>query len=76
LGSTNGIVVNGRRKTRHPLKHRDLIQIGTARITYLNPMQAPPQEGDSSETMNLHRTINESETGPAIVGFGRLDEAG
>jgi general secretion pathway protein A len=76
LGSTNGIVVNGKRKIRHLLKHRDLLQIGTARVTYLNPMQAPPQESDSSETLSLHRTANESESGPAIVGFGRLDEVG
>jgi general secretion pathway protein A len=76
LGSTNGIVVNGKRFRRHVLKHRDLIQIGMARITYLNPTLAPAVESDPSETLNFASGANESDGGdPSIFGFGRMDDA-
>ena len=79
LGSTNGVLVNGKRRIRHILKHRDLIQVGPARITYLNPTLAPPMESDASETVSFGRgSADDSDQGEhhAIVGFGRLDEAG
>jgi general secretion pathway protein A len=77
LGSTNGIVVNGKRFRRHVLKHRDLIQIGMARITYLNPTLAPAVESDPSETLNFAGGANETDAGePSIFGFGRMDDAG
>ena len=36
LGSTNGLLVNSRRILRRALRHRDLIQVGPARVMYLN----------------------------------------
>ena len=36
LGSTNGLVVNSRRILRRALRHRDLIQVGPARVMYFN----------------------------------------
>lgn len=76
LGSTNGVLVNGKRVVRAALKHRDLIQVGPARVTYLNAAIAPPMEGDSSETVSFARPGAESEDDNPIVAFGRLDEAG
>jgi general secretion pathway protein A len=77
LGSTNGIVVNGKRFRRHVLKHRDLIQIGLARVTYLNPTLAPRAESDSSETLKFAQGANEAESSePSVFGFGRMDDAG
>jgi len=77
LGSTNGVLVNGKRVVRHPLKHRDLIQVGHARITYLNPSLAPPLERDSSETVSFSRPgVAEHDADQAILAFGRFDEAG
>ncbi|MBC7983913.1 MAG: FHA domain-containing protein [Candidatus Obscuribacterales bacterium] len=78
LGSTNGVLVNGKLVVRHLLKHRDLIQVGPARITYLNPSLAPPIEADPSETVSFGRPGNAAENTPeqAILAFGRFDEAG
>jgi general secretion pathway protein A len=80
LGSTNGVLVNGKRVVRAMLKHRDLIQVGPARVTYLNPAIAPPVEGDSSETVSFARPgvpIVEAESADhAVLAFGRFDEAG
>jgi general secretion pathway protein A len=76
LGSTNGILVNGKRVVRTVLKHRDLIQVGPARVTYLNPMIAPPMTGDSSETLSFARPgIVETEDNE-VLAFGRFDEVG
>jgi general secretion pathway protein A len=77
LGSTNGVLVNGKRVVRAVLRHRDLIQVGPARVTYLNPAIAPPISTDPSETLSFSRPgsadgANES----ALVAFGRFDEAG
>ena len=38
LGSTNGLLVNSRRIVRRALKDRDLIQVGPARVIYLNQL--------------------------------------
>jgi chromosome segregation ATPase len=39
LNSTNGVVINGRRITRHPLQHGDVVSIGTAEFRFeLRPM--------------------------------------
>jgi general secretion pathway protein A len=76
LGSTNGVLVNGRRVIRSQLKHRDLIQVGPARVTYLNPAIAPPVE-DSSETLSFARPgLADPGNDKAILAFGRFDEAG
>jgi type II secretory pathway predicted ATPase ExeA len=73
LGSTNGVLVNSRRVVRHVLQHRDLVQIGPARITYLNPAQTPPAVADSSETLSFARTgaANNEHT---VFAFGRFNE--
>jgi general secretion pathway protein A len=77
LGSTNGVIVNGKRVIRAQLKHRDLIQVGPARVTYLNPAVAPPMEGDSSETVSFARPgSGDQADANAVLAFGRFDEAG
>jgi general secretion pathway protein A len=78
LGSTNGVLVNGRRVVRAVLKHRDLIQVGPSRVTYLNPAIAPPLEGDASETVSFARpgVPVEDDVNNAVLAFGRFDEAG
>jgi general secretion pathway protein A len=79
LGSTNGVLVNGKRVVRAILKHRDLIQVGPSRVTYLNPAIAPTLEGDSSQTVSFARpgepAADESNASP-VLAFGRFDEAG
>src|SRR5690606_38467922 len=54
LGSTNGVLVNSRRLARRRLQHRDLIQIGPARVTYINEQTHTPQ-ADTGETLCLAR---------------------
>lgn len=76
LGSTNGVLVNGKRVVRAALKHRDLIQVGPARVTYLNAAIAPALAGDSSETVSFARPGADDADDNPIVAFGRLDEAG
>ncbi|MGD9842339.1 MAG: AAA family ATPase [Steroidobacteraceae bacterium] len=73
LGSTNGLLVNSRRVVRHVLQHRDLIQIGPARITYLNSTQAPTAVVDSSETLSFART-GAANNEHAVFAFGRFNE--
>jgi predicted component of type VI protein secretion system len=55
LGSTNGILVNSRRLLRRRLQHRDLIQIGPARVTYLNEHAAVNPQPDPGETLCFAR---------------------
>jgi len=80
LGSTNGVLVNGKRVVRAMLKHRDLIQVGPSRITYLNPAIAPPLEQDFSATVSFARPgmppVEDAAGNRAILAFGRFDEAG
>jgi hypothetical protein len=77
LGSTNGVLVNSRRLVRRRLQHRDLIQIGPARVTYLNE-HAPSEQLDPGETLCLARpgmpplAAGEEDSG-TLVAFGRLD---
>ena len=76
LGSTNGILVNSKRVVRRVLKHRDLIQIGPARVIYLNAALADASSPeDLSATMAFARA-GESESQHAVFAFGRFDEAG
>lgn len=75
LGSTNGVTVNSRRVLRHALKHRDLIQIGPARITYLRPGQMPGVIQDGSETIHFARP-GAADADHTIFAFGRFDDAG
>jgi len=75
LGSTNGVLVNSRRVGRRRLQHRDLIQIGPARVVYLNE-QAQNLQSDPGETLCLARPgvppAAAGEEGPnTLVAFGR-----
>jgi hypothetical protein len=76
LGSTNGVLVNSRRVLRHVLRHRDLIQIGPARITYLNSAIAPAVALDASETVTFARPGSANGEQHGVFAFGRFDDAG
>ena len=79
LGSTNGVLVNTKRISRRVLKHRDLIQIGPARISYLNPSQQPAAPvPDTAETISFARpgAIKAPEDERTLFAFGRFDDAG
>lgn len=79
LGSTNGVLVNSRRVVRHVLRHRDLVQVGPARVTYLNPLVMPLATPDPAETIRFARpgfpmAAGEEEEGTApVLAFGRED---
>lgn len=80
LGSTNGLIVNSRRVVRRALRHRDLIQIGPARVMYLNERLAPGAQPDLGETVCFARPgfpapAGEGEAG-ALLAFGRSESAG
>lgn len=77
LGSTNGLVVNSQRILRRALRHRDLIQVGPAKVVYLNEHAAARLEPDPGETICFARpgfplAAGEKEEG-AVLAFGRLD---
>lgn len=79
LGSTNGLLVNSRRILRRALRHRDLIQIGPAKVTYLNPAADPASQVDPGETVCFARAGFPPAAGEeqsAVVGFGRFDQSG
>lgn len=76
LGSTNGLLVNSRRILRRALRHRDLIQVGPARVMYVNE-QANYVQPDPGETLCFSRpgfpaAAGEEEPSP-LLAFGRLD---
>ena len=80
LGSTNGLLVNSRRIVRRALRHRDLIQVGPARVMYLNEGLTHAPQPDPAETVCFARpgfpaAAGEEEAG-ALLAFGRLDDAG
>ena len=80
LGSTNGLVVNSRRILRRALRHRDLIQVGPARVMYFNEHAAATAHVDPGETICFARpgfphAAGEEEAG-ALLAFGRLDTSG
>lgn len=56
LGSTNGTLVNGEKITRHILQNRDVFEIGTCRLQYIN--QRAMKNMDYDRTM-----LFEGETG-------------
>src|SRR5690606_25491563 len=77
LGSTNGVLVNSRRLVRRRLRHRDLIQIGPARVAYINEHAQGPQL-DPSETLCLARpgmppVAAGEEDSSTLIAFGRID---
>jgi hypothetical protein len=80
LGSTNGLVVNSRRILRRALRHRDLIQVGPARVMYFNESAAATAQPDPGETICFARpgfphAAGEEEAG-SLLAFGRLDTSG
>jgi general secretion pathway protein A len=75
LGSTNGVLVNSKRVVRRILKHRDLVQIGPAKVVYLNPNRGEGAIEDPSATVAFAR-LGEAEMQNAVFAFGRFDEAG
>lgn len=78
LGSTNGVLVNSRRVVRRRLQHRDLVQIGPARVTYINESVQSLQP-DPGETLCLARpgmppvAAGEEEGSGTLIAFGRLE---
>ncbi len=75
LGSTNGVLVNSRRVLRHVLRHRDLVQIGPARVTYLNPAATGVAGPDPGQTIYLARpglVSPEQPAGATVLAFGRV----
>jgi pSer/pThr/pTyr-binding forkhead associated (FHA) protein len=76
LGSTNGLLVNSRRVLRRALRHRDLIQVGPARVMYINE-QANNTSPDPGETLCFARpgfpsAAGDEEAG-SLLAFGRAD---
>lgn len=75
LGSTNGVLVNSRRVMRHVLTNRDLIQVGPARVTYLNAAAPRPEalEPDPAQTGCFVRSgAALAGEGGTVLAFGRL----
>jgi len=80
LGSTNGLLVNSRRILRRALRHRDLIQVGPARVMYFNEQASAAAQPDTSETVCFARpgvpaAAGEEEPG-TLLAFGRLQDSG
>jgi type II secretory pathway predicted ATPase ExeA len=80
LGSTNGLLVNSSRIVRRVLKHSDLIQVGPAKVTYLNPLAVQAADPDPAETICFARpgfpqAAGEEESGGTIISFGRVDSS-
>lgn len=75
LGSTNGLLINSNRIVRHMLRHQDLIQVGPARVTYLNPLAVQANQPDPGETICFARPgfpqAAGEEDATAILAFGR-----
>lgn len=80
LGSTNGLLVNSRRILRRVLRHRDLIQVGPARVIYHNERAGAEAGLDPGETVCFARPGFPLAAGEdcdtSLLGFGRLDSSG
>ena len=82
LGSTNGLLVNSSRIVRRVLKHRDLIQIGPAKVTYLNTLAVQAATPDPAETICFARpgfpqaAGEDDDSRGTVIAFGRLDSSG
>jgi general secretion pathway protein A len=80
LGSTNGLLVNSRRILRRALRHRDLIQVGPARVVYLNEQALASPHLDPGETICFARpgfpAAAGEESPGTLLAFGRLDTSG
>jgi type II secretory pathway predicted ATPase ExeA len=78
LGSTNGVLVNSQRVVRRALRHRDLIQLGPARVVYTNEGVAG-QGIDAGETVCFARPGFPPAAGEETaipLAFGRPDTSG
>ena len=78
LGSTNGLLVNSRRVLRRALQHRDMIQVGPAKVTYLNTKAEPVILPDPAETISFARpgfpvAAGGDADGGSVLAFGRPD---
>lgn len=78
LGSTNGLLVNSRRILRRALRHRDLIQVGPAKVTYFNPLATAAAQPHTDETICFARpgfpmAAGEEGEHSTVLAFGRLD---
>jgi hypothetical protein len=81
LGSTNGLLVNSRRILRRALRHRDLIQVGPAKVTYFNPLATAAAQPNTDETICFARpgfpmAAGEEGGQGTVLAFGRLDTSG
>jgi general secretion pathway protein A len=80
LGSTNGLLVNSRRILRRALRHRDLIQVGPAKVMYFNDQATAGAQPDPGETICFARPgfppAAGDEEAAAVLAFGRLDSSG
>ncbi len=81
LGSTNGLLMESRRIARRVLKHGDVIQVGPARMMYLNPLAVPATHPDPAETICFARpgfpmAAGEDAGTGTVIAFGRLDPTG
>lgn len=79
LGSTNGLLYNSRRILRRVLKDGDLIQVGPAKVKYLNPLAAPAAQPDPAETICFARPgfpplADEDDGSGTVIAFGRADD--
>jgi len=79
LGSTNGLLINSRRVVRRAMRHRDIIQVGPARVTYLNEAAMPLAQLDPGETICFarpgfpHAAGDDAADGGTVIAFGRPD---
>lgn len=78
LGSTNGLLLNSRRISRRVLKDRDVIQVGPAKMTYINPLAVAAPTPDPAETICFARpgfpmAAGEDDGTGTVVAFGRMD---
>jgi general secretion pathway protein A len=78
LGSTNGVLVNSKRVMRHVLRNRDLVQVGPARVTYLNAAATAVNAGvDPGQTGCFVRSGSAAAdgTGGTVIAFGRIADS-
>ncbi len=80
LGSTNGLLVNSRRILRRALRHRDLIQVGPARVMYFNEQAAaPPSQTrarrSASRGLDFRRRRAKKRPAPCWLSVGSITSA-
>ncbi len=77
LGSTNGLLYNSRRILRRILRDGDLLQVGPAKVRYLNPLSVPAAQLDPAETICFARPgfppADEDDGSGTVIAFGHPD---